>query len=99
MQLLARSAWAILLIIFGNISFIYYLGAINLFTGLLVLYWIYMRSGVAEEDQVDFQLAPSQSTVLTQDAIAYEAEEMILADEELESVSIVSDEMDSENIE
>ncbi len=70
---------------FGNVAFIYYLGAINLLTGLLVLYWMIQRDAVPDEDQVDFQLAPSQATILTMDAIAYEAEEMILADEEAEA--------------
>ena len=68
--------------LFGNVSFIYYLGLINLVTGLLVLFWIYKRKAVSDEEQVEFQLAPSQATVLTMDAIAYEAEEMIQAEEE-----------------
>jgi len=72
--------------LFGNISFIYYLGFINLITGLLVLYWISQREAVPDEEQVDYQLAPSQATILSVDAIAYEAEEMILADEEASDV-------------
>jgi len=36
---------------------------------------------VPDEEQVNFQLGPSQTTILTADAIAYEAEEMIQADE------------------
>ena len=67
---------------FGNISFIYYIGAINLLTAVLVFAWLFQRDAVPDEEQVDFQLAPSQATVLTADAIAWEAEEMILADEE-----------------
>ena len=85
--------------VFGNVSFIYYLGLINLLTGLLVLYWIFQREAVPDEQQIDFQLAPSQSTVLTMDAIAYEAEELISADEELDVDSVVSEKIDSENIE
>lgn len=69
---------------FGNISFIYYLGAINLLTGVLVFAWLFQRDAVPDDEQVDFQLAPSQATILTADAIAWEAEEMILADEEAE---------------
>lgn len=66
---------------FGNVSFIYYLGAINLLTGVLVFAWLFQRDAVPDDEQVDFQLAPSQATILTADAIAYEAEEMIQADE------------------
>jgi len=85
--------------LFGNVSFIYYLGAINLLTALLVLFWIFKREAVPEEEQVDFQLAPSQSTVLAVDAIAHEAEEMILADTESVTSSEISKEIDSEKIE
>jgi len=82
---------------YGNIAFIYYLGAINLLTALLVLRWLFQRNAVPDEQQVDFQLAPSTATILTADAIAYEAEEMILADEESESSNETSEENDSEN--
>ena len=85
--------------LYGNVSFIYYLGAINFLTALLVLVWLFKRDAVPEEQQVDFQLAPSTATILTADAIAYEAEEMILADEEADSTGEISEEMDSENIE
>ncbi len=87
--------------LFGNVSFIYYLGAINLLTGLLMLFWIFQRKAVPEQEQVDFQLAPSQATVLTMDAIAYEAEELIQAeaDEEKEDQNDapenVNDEVDT----
>ena len=80
--------------VFGNISFIYYLGFINLLTGVLVLFWISQREAVPDEEQVDFQLAPSQATVLTMDAIAYEAEEMIQAGEGLNTQT---DDIDSKD--
>lgn len=67
--------------LFGNVSFIYYLGVINLITALLLIYWIIQRDAVPDEEQVDYQLAPAQATVLTADVIAHEAEEMISNDE------------------
>ncbi len=68
--------------IFGNFSYIVYLGGINLVTGILVSFWIYRREAVPEEQQGEYQLVPSRPTTVAMEAIALEAEETMNFEED-----------------
>ncbi len=68
--------------IFGNSSYIVYLGVINLVTGILVSFWIYRREAVPEEQQGEYQLVPSRPTTVAMEAIALEAEETMNFEED-----------------
>ena len=67
---------------FGNSSFFVYIGIINLLSTLLLIYFIFQHEAVLTEDQVDYQLAPSKPTIIAMEAIAEEAEETMLTDDE-----------------
>lgn len=68
--------------VFGNSFFFTYIGALNLLTALIVLYFILQREAVPEEEQGDYQLVPSKPTPIAMEAIAEEAEETMLADDD-----------------
>ena len=67
---------------FGNEWFLLYLGAINLVLGLTVLYYMTQRKAVPEEQQMDHQFMTSRMTPVAMEALALDAEEAYLADEE-----------------
>ena len=52
------------------------------FCTLLLIYFIFQNEAVLMEDQVDYQLAPSKPTIIAMEAIAEEAEETMLTDDE-----------------
>ena len=61
--------------IYGNNFFLIYIGMINLLISFLVLFWIYRREAVLEEQQVDYQLVPSVPTAVAMEAVAQDAED------------------------
>ncbi len=67
---------------FGNVWFLLYLGAINLVLGLIVLYYMSQREAVPDEQQVEHQFMTSRMTPVAMEALALDAEEAYLADEE-----------------
>ena len=67
--------------IFGNAFFFAYIGLINLASALFVLYFIFQKDAVPEEEQVDYQLVPSKPTPIVMEALAEEAEETMLSDD------------------
>lgn len=67
---------------FGNIWFLLYLGGIHLVLGLAVLYFIFQRDAVPDEEQVDHQLISSRITPIALEAVALDAEETLLTNEE-----------------
>jgi len=60
---------------FGNSFFFAYIGGIHILSVLLVLYFIFQKEAVPEEQQVDYQLVPSKLTPIAMEAVAGEAEE------------------------
>lgn len=62
---------------FGNVWFLLYLGGIHLLLGLLVLYFIFQRKAVPDDQQVDHQLMASRITPVGLEAVAIEAEESL----------------------
>ena len=69
---------------FGNVWFILYLGGIHLILGLIVLYYMFQRNAVPDEQQVDHQFMTSRITPVALEAVASDAEELYLANEEEE---------------
>lgn len=67
---------------FGNVWFILYLGGIHLILGLIVLYYMFQRNAVPDEQQVDHQFMTSRITPVALEAVASDAEELYLANEE-----------------
>ncbi len=67
---------------FGNVWFLLYLGGINLFLGLVVLYHIFQREAVPDEYQVDYQPMASRITPVSFEAMALDVEESLKAQEE-----------------
>ena len=67
---------------FGNVWFILYLGAIHLLLGIVVLYYVFQRGPVPDEQQVDHQLMSPRITTVGLKAVAKDAEESWKADEE-----------------
>lgn len=70
---------------FGNEWFLIYLGGIHVVLGLIVLYYMFQREAVPEEQQVDHQLIGSRFTPIGLEAVALEAEESLKNNEEDES--------------
>ncbi|GAA0417651.1 MFS transporter [Cocleimonas flava] len=60
---------------FGNVWFLLYLGAIHVVLGLLVLYFIFQREAVPDDEQVDHQLMASRITPVGLEAVALDAED------------------------
>lgn len=69
---------------FGNVWFLIYLGGIHLIMGLVVLYYMFQRDAVPDEQQVDHQFMTSRMTPVAMEAVALDAEESYLANEEEE---------------
>ncbi|MEH6456930.1 MAG: MFS transporter [Cocleimonas sp.] len=67
---------------FGNVWFLIYLGGIHLIMGLVVLYYMFQRDAVPDEQQVDHQFMTSRMTPVAMEAVALDAEESYLANEE-----------------
>lgn len=63
--------------IYGNFFFLIYIGAFNLLLTILVLFWIFRREAVPDEEQVDYQLVPSVPTAVAMEAVAQEVEDTI----------------------
>ena len=75
-----------LLLVFGNVWFLLYLGGIHLVLGLIVLYYMFQREAVPDEQQVDHQLIISRITPIALEAVALEAEESLISEDD-ESVT------------
>ncbi len=67
---------------FGNVWFLLYLGAIHLFLGLIVLYYVFQRGAVPDEYQVDYQPMASRITPIGLEAVAQDAEDSFYDSEE-----------------
>ena len=65
---------------FGNSFFFAYIGAIHIFSTLLIVLFIFQKEAVPEGDQVDYQLVPSKPTPIAMEALAEEAEEAMHTD-------------------
>ena len=63
---------------YGNSSYFMYLGAVNILTAIIVLYYIFQREAVPDEEQSDYQIIPDSPT-----AVAIEAEETMFSETEL----------------
>jgi len=70
---------------FGSVWFLLYLGGIHLVLGLIVLYYMFQREAVPEEQQVDHQFMTSRVTPIALEAVALDAEESYLNNEEAEN--------------
>ena len=68
---------------FGNVWFLLYLGGIHLIMGVVVLYYMSQRDAVPDQQQVDHQFMSSRMTPVALEAVALDAEESYLANEEL----------------
>ena len=68
---------------FGNVWFLLYLGSIHLIMGVVVLYYMSQRDAVPDQQQVDHQFMSSRMTPVALEAVALDAEESYLANEEL----------------
>ncbi len=66
----------------GNAYFFAYIGAINLLGAIFVLYYVFQREAVPDEEQGDYQLVPRASTVVAMEAVAEEAEETMYEETE-----------------
>ncbi len=61
--------------IYGNSAYFIYLGIISLVTAIIVLYYIFQRKAVPDEEQSNYQIVPESPTAVAMDAVAQEAEE------------------------
>jgi MFS family permease len=68
--------------IYGNSAYFTYLAAVNIITAIIVLYYIFQREAVPDEEQSDYQIMPKSATVIAMDAVAQEAEETMGLDDE-----------------
>lgn len=80
------------LLVLGNVWFLIYLGGIHLILGLIVMYYMFQREPVPDEQQVDHQLITSRITPIALEAVALEAEESLTnEDDEFEDQEAKSD--------
>ena len=71
--------------IYGNSSYFIYLALVNLVTAIIVLYYIFQREAVPDEEQISYQIVPERPTAVAMDAVAQEAEETMATDEAVTS--------------
>ena len=67
--------------IYGNSAYFAYITVINLLTAVIVLFYIFQREAVPEEEQTSYQIVPENPTAVAMDAVAQEAEEEALSTE------------------
>ena len=68
--------------IYGNSAYFMYLGAVNIITAVIVLFYIFQREAVPEEEQSNYQVVPESATAVAMDAVAQEAEETMGLDDD-----------------
>ncbi len=67
--------------IYGNSAYFVYLALVNLVAALTVIYYIFEREAVPEDQQVDYQVVADSPTAVVMDAVAQEAEETMHSEE------------------